>query len=1005
MRRLNWLLLATVTICGPALADAQLKYGPVPAWVTLQPLVIKAKAADAAAIEILLLDTQFRLDPNGLVNVVHYAARLNNPQALAGGNLTVMWDPAFDDATVNQIRIIRGSETIDPLANSQKFTILRREQGLEQQTLDGRLTATLQTEGLQVGDIIEVTQTIVHRDPTLNGHVEANIAVAYPIRFEQARMRVVVPESVAIRQRTTGGLAPAVATRAARDRVYQWDLSPLLPDKPAEYAPDRFQTGTGFEMTDYRSWNDLSATLFPHFESASTIGPTSPLQAEIATIKAASNDPKVRAALALALVENKIRYVNIALGVGGLVPATADVTWQRRFGDCKAKSVLLSGILRELGIAATPVLVNTLSGDGLDQRLPKISEFNHAIVRATIGGRDYWLDGTRIGDVTLDSLEAPNYRWALPVMANAALVPIIQAPLTKPRQEKIIVTDASNGLTAPVPTTVDLILRGDGAIAENIALSAIEAAHRDEITKQQMEALLDRYVVSKVSTSYDPLTQTYRIHSEGVQALNISNGVYWSETPSPGYKADFRRTSTRDPEAPIAIAFPTYERTVQTLILPKASATNYPLSPSDIAATVAGVEYKRTVTRTGAAVTVDTSSRSVAAEIGIAEARAAEAELRNLDNKNYSFTFPVTIVPTAQEVTALLGAAPKTAADYMKAADKFAQDRKPGQAMAMLDQAVGLAPGELAPRLMRAQLHASLGEDALALADVNAVLKSHQGDSDARTLHAELMLRQGNQPAALADAQALAKFDNAPAQLARANILARSNRTAEAIAAVDLALTYDPDPLTHVYRASLLAIGDKPGRQRELDAALKLDPRDSAALVSVAGLAQQLGHFDQQLALLDKAFLLSPDNLELRSQRAVALELAGRSSDATKEFDALAAKNPTAFDWNALCWHKAVANIELPRALQECDKSVAALDMAASHDSRAFVLLRLNRFEESIKEYDLALASGDFAAGLYGRSIAHARVGKKVESDADATKALKLDPLIARLFSSYGVNP
>ena len=137
----------------------------------------------------------------------------------------------------------------------------------------------------------------------------------------------------------------------------------------------------------------------------------------------------------------------------------------------------------------------------------------------------------------------------------------------------------------------------------------------------------------------------------------------------------------------------------------------------------------------------------------------------------------------------------------------------------------------------------------------------------------------------------------------------------------------------------------------------------------------------------------------------MALELAGRKSDAAKEFDALAAKDPTPLQWNDLCWHKAVANVALPRALEECDKSIAARDQAASHDSRALVLLRLGRLEEAIREYDLALAGGDFVSSLYGRSIAYGRIGKKTESEADASKALKLDPLIAREFASYGVNP
>lgn len=999
MRKLNLLFLAAVSLSGPAIAGDQLGYGPVPGWAKLQPLVVKPKAADAAAIEMLLWDAQFRLDPDGIATVVHYAARLNDPQALAAGNLTVTWDPAFDEASVNSVRVIRGDQTVDPLAKGQKFTILRREQGLEQQTLDGRLTATLQTEGLQVGDIIEVTETFIRRDPTLKGHVEANLAFPYPAQFAQARFRVVVPAGVKLRQRTTGGLAPAAATPAGRDRAFLWDLAPLQPDKPAEFAPGRFEAGTGFEMTDYQSWADLTATVLPLFDKAAQIGAASPLQAEIANIKAASPDPKARAALALALVESKVRYVNLSLGVGGLVPADADLTWQRRFGDCKAKSVLLSAILRELGIDATPVLVNTVSGDGLDQRLPKVSEFDHVIVRAMIGGSEYWLDGTRMGDVRLDTLQPPNYRWALPIKPNAALMPIVQAPLALPRREKIIVTDASGGVANPVPTAFDLIMRGDDAIMENLALNSVDAARRDQVTKQQIEGFLDRFVVSKVSTSYDPEVQTFKIHAEGVQTLNIDGGTYWSETPSPGYKADFRRNSPRDPDAPVAIGFPAYERTMQTVILPKALATNYPLRAANVATTVAGVEYKRTVTRNGAAVTIDTSARALVPEIAIAEARGAESELRRLDNDYYRFIFPVAVAPTTQEVTELIGSEPKTAADYRTAAEKFLRARKGAQALAMLDKAIELAPGDAGARMMRGGLRAELGESDLALGDLNVVLKAMPNDPTTRLLHATVMLRQGNQAAAIADAQMLAKVDNAPGQLVRAQILVNCGRLTEALTAIDQALIYDPDPLTHVYRAKLLAVGDRAGMQRELDAAVKFDPKDARALMAVAELARQLGHFEQQLAMLDKAFLLAPDNLEVRSSRAVALELAGRKRDALREFDALAAKNPAPSEWNALCWHKAIANIELTRALEECDRSIAAVDVAATHDSRALVLLRLGRFEEAIKEYDLALGGGDFAASLYGRSIAYARAGKKAESEADAAKALKLDPLIAQQYS------
>ena len=79
-------------------------------------------------------------------------------------------------------------------------------------------------------------------------------------------------------------------------------------------------------------------------------------------------------------MQEKVRYVFLAMNGGGYRPAPAEVTWQRRFGDCKGKTVLLLALLHELGIEAVPVLVSTDEGDGLDGRLPAAGWFDHAIV-------------------------------------------------------------------------------------------------------------------------------------------------------------------------------------------------------------------------------------------------------------------------------------------------------------------------------------------------------------------------------------------------------------------------------------------------------------------------------------------------------------------------------------------------------------------------------------------------------------------------------------------------
>ena len=77
-----------------------------------------------------------------------------------------------------------------------------------------------------------------------------------------------------------------------------------------------------------------------------------------------------------------------------MVPQNLSEVWRRRFGDCKEKSLLLVWLLRELGIKADPVLVNTDMGSGLARWLPSPAVFNHVVVRIDFDGGELWIDPT-----------------------------------------------------------------------------------------------------------------------------------------------------------------------------------------------------------------------------------------------------------------------------------------------------------------------------------------------------------------------------------------------------------------------------------------------------------------------------------------------------------------------------------------------------------------------------------------------------------------------------------
>src|SRR3569623_768945 len=138
----------------------------------------------------------------------------------------------------------------------------------------------------------------------------------------------------------------------------------------------------------------------PLYLKASTIGPDSPVMAEVKRIAALSADPKVRASEALRVVQSQVRYLARVDGLGNYTPESADTVWSGKSGDCKGKTVLLLAMLRALGITAEPALVSATDGDGLDASLPMPGRFNHVIARATIGDKVYWLDGARLGDLS-----------------------------------------------------------------------------------------------------------------------------------------------------------------------------------------------------------------------------------------------------------------------------------------------------------------------------------------------------------------------------------------------------------------------------------------------------------------------------------------------------------------------------------------------------------------------------------------------------------------------------
>lgn len=862
MRRIIPGLLAVIWATAAWAGSSTLQFGPPQQWV--KPTPLPAAGTDTqAAIKILLVDHQIELTPNTVRYYVESLVHIQTPQGLSAmGTVTLVWNPDTDSVTVHKIHILRGQQVIDVLGSGQTFTLARRETNLEYAALDNTLTGILQPAGLQVGDTLDIAYTLERTDPIVAGTLAAEAEVSPAMPISELHVSALWPTTDPVKWQASEGLT---GIRQLRDgsmsgmTLTMTDVQPILQPKD---APLRFLIDRRIDFSSFGSWADVAKRLAPLYERAARLSPQSPLQAEIARIRAATPDPKGRAGLALALVENQVRYVFLAMNNGGLVPADADQTWSRRYGDCKGKTVLLLALLHGLGIEARPVAVNLTAGDGVDARLPMIGLFDHVLVEATIGGHDYWLDGTRLGDSSLDHLEVPYYHWGLPLVSDGAeLVKMVPAPLTTPASETTISIDASSGVTRPVPFHVEATLHDYSAIVTKQRLANLTSAQLDAGLRAFWAKLYDFVTIHSVAAEYDEKNETERLIMDGTAQLDWSGGQYAPTGLGIGYSADFERQAGPHRDSPYAVPYPFYDTNSVTMKLP-AGGQGFKISGTDVDRTLAGVEYRRHASIQAGVFTAVASTRSVEPEFPAAEAAADQQALRDMAKANLDLDAPTGHTPTAAEIAWGLPQTNSTADDYAHSAYMLFEHQEYDAAMADYAAALALDSHNASALANRGISYFWMGDLARARSDFDAALAADPHSWVALNGQGLLALRSYDDRGAIA-AFSAAINSNPKDEFAfplRAQAYWRTGSMERALADYSEVIRQNPEAIgPYWYRAVLLRQeGKKSEAIRQAQLVTVANPKSPDAYLTAGAIYTAYGERSQAAAAFDRAAALAP---------------------------------------------------------------------------------------------------------------------------------------------------
>lgn len=620
-------------------AGSQIQSGPAPKWaVQSEPMPVPADAA--GAVFIRRQDTEVHLDDKGQLLYNGYLIKILHPNALQLGNLSLAWNPAAGSPVVHVIKIHREGEVIDILKKAS-FEILRREDQLEAARLDGNLTAVLRVPDLRVGDEIEFAATLRASDPTL-GKDDAGLLLLAP---EPAPGRYHLRLSWEERNKPTVKMTSdmtTVAQQGANAIDYRFDNPGVL--TPPKDAPPRYQWQRAVEYSSFGDWQGISRRFAPLFANASRLSANSSLKQEAARIAAAHAKPLDRAGAALKMVQQDVRYIYVGLNGGNLTPAGADETWQRRYGDCKAKTALLLAVLRELGVEAEAVLVNNSgTDDGLDERLPSPRMFDHVLVRARIDGKSYWLDGTLPAVVPPTIEPVVPYQWVLPLtVQGSALEQLGWAAASRPNEITLFEIDARAGFDKPARITNTTIKRGIEGLQQEVQFSAATPAQLLSAFRQN--AIGNTWqTIEDVQWRYDAKAQASILTIVGTGAVDWDDdgdGVRSLALPGGGFNPPEKRI--RASEQDQALPFynkPNFDCYVTTVRLPSITKAAQWSHKDDINNRMFGRAYYRAFDIYDGSLRMIRGARIEQKEVDAAKAQRDNGRIALFDNSMAWITY------------------------------------------------------------------------------------------------------------------------------------------------------------------------------------------------------------------------------------------------------------------------------------------------------------------------------------------------------------------------------
>ncbi|MCB7482525.1 DUF3857 domain-containing protein [Gramella sp. ASW11-100T] len=353
--------------------------------------------------------------------------KLFNNEAIQDlSSLNFTFDPEYEELIIHYIRILRDGKVLKRL-NLNDIQVAQREENLESNLLDGRLTVINQLKDVRKNDVVDYAYTIKGWNPVHQNNFQSSFYLEFQFPVLERNYSILVPQNQSLYYKMQNGAPEPKVNQTNQHIIYTWSISnPNVinyePNTPAWYAPNKY-----VEITQFKSWNQVARQYSDLFNvnTSEVASLSNSIPEEIKNSK--TEDEYINKAIRF--VQDEVRYLGYEGGLNSHMPSKPSKVINRRYGDCKDKAHLLSQILSLREITSFPVLVHNSSANQFNERLPSGVIFNHCIVQIERGDKKYYVDATlsnQGGDYK--NIYFPNYHYGLPLKDSQDDLELLPSP-------------------------------------------------------------------------------------------------------------------------------------------------------------------------------------------------------------------------------------------------------------------------------------------------------------------------------------------------------------------------------------------------------------------------------------------------------------------------------------------------------------------------------------------------------------------------------------------------